>query len=93
MSSNNVAIVIACISAAVSLTAAFGVEWLRQRSNSAKLAQALVLGQREELRPGHAHRHSQGTEYFQHVGQLPGKVAGGSVACLLSLFDETVAMV
>jgi hypothetical protein len=39
MSSSNVAIVIASISGAVSLTAAFGVEWLRQHSNSAKLAQ------------------------------------------------------
>jgi hypothetical protein len=43
MSSNNIAILIACISGAVSLTAAFGVEWLRQRSNRAKLKQDKVL--------------------------------------------------
>lgn len=43
MSSNDIAILIACISGVVSLTAAFGVEWIRQRSNSAKLAQDKAL--------------------------------------------------
>ena len=54
MSSNTIAIVIACISGAVSLVTAFGVERLRQRSNSAKLAQDkelanLKLAQDEKL--------------------------------------------
>lgn len=43
MSSNDIAILIACISGVVSLTAAFGVEWIRQRSNSVKLAQDKAL--------------------------------------------------
>jgi hypothetical protein len=43
MSSSTIAIVIACISGAVSLTAAFGVEWVRQRSNRAKDAQESQL--------------------------------------------------
>jgi hypothetical protein len=43
MSSNDIAILIACISGVVSLAAAFGVEWIRQRSNSAKLAQDKAL--------------------------------------------------
>lgn len=54
MSSSTVAIVIACISGAVSLSAAFGVEWIRERSNKAKLAQDeelanLKLAQDKEL--------------------------------------------
>jgi hypothetical protein len=54
MSSNTLAIVIACISGAVSLVTAFVVERLRQRSNSAKLAQDkelanLKLAQDKEL--------------------------------------------
>lgn len=39
MSSNTLAIVIACIAGAVSLVSAFGVERLRQRSDRARLAQ------------------------------------------------------
>jgi hypothetical protein len=54
MSSSTIAIVIACISGAVSLAAAFGVEWIRERSNKAKLAQDkelanLKLAQDKEL--------------------------------------------
>jgi hypothetical protein len=33
-------------------------------------------------------RDGQSAEYFQHVGQLAGKVVGGGVARLLSFFCE-----
>jgi hypothetical protein len=49
---------------------------------------ALFLGKGEELRPGHARGHDEGAQYFQHVGELAGEVAGGGVACLRGLFDE-----
>lgn len=63
MSSNNVAILIACISGAVSLTAAFGVEWLRQRSNRTELKQEQVL---EDLK----FAQSKELEEFRSAGVL-----------------------
>ena len=54
----------------------------------AAAAAALVVGEGEELRPGHACRRGQGTEYFQHVGEFAGEVASGGAACLLGLFGE-----
>jgi hypothetical protein len=57
-------------------------------SSEAATSITLVVGKRDELRPGHACRRGQRAKYFQHVGQLTGKVVGGGVACLLSLFYE-----
>jgi hypothetical protein len=63
------------------------IQLIRGRSfPEAAMSAALVVGQRDELRPGHA-RPGQGAEYFQYVGRLAGKLGGG-VACLLSLFHE-----
>ena len=49
---------------------------------------ALAVGTCEELRPGYVCHHGRGAEYFQDVGELAGKVVGGGVACLRSLFYE-----
>lgn len=57
-------------------------------SSEAAAAAELVVGKCKELRPGHACRHGQGAEHFQHVGQLTGKAVGGGMARLLGLFDE-----
>ena len=40
------------------------------------------------MRPRRPCRHGQGSEYFQHIGQLTGKVVGGGAAYLLGLFYE-----
>jgi len=60
-------------------------------ASEAAASAAVILGKGEELRPGHARRHGQSVEYFQHVGQLAGKVVGGGVACLLSLSSTSLA--